>query len=232
MDNSFKFTDHGSVELKLEYNNNQLNIFIKDSGIGISEEEKEFIFEKFRQADSSITRKYSGLGLGLSIVNSLVKLLNGFIEFESVKGSGSEFRIFIPDADKKKKINKNINVLVVEDNRQNNELIREFLSSEKNIIIYNSYNGIEAIEQLKDNTIDVIISDIQMPDMNGVELLEFIKNDEKLRDISIIALTAHAMMQDREKFLEKGFDEYIAKPFSPLKLINTIYSVFNKNRRI
>ncbi|MCK9474523.1 MAG: cache domain-containing protein [Candidatus Muirbacterium halophilum] len=232
LDNAFKFTENGFVEFNAIYSNNILKIRIKDSGIGISDEEKVFIFEKFRQVDSSITRKFSGLGLGLSIVNNIVDLLRGYIEFESFKGIGTEFTINIPNIDNNNIIlNEKINILVVEDNRQNNELIREFLCYDKNITIFNSYNGIEAIKILKENSIDVILSDIQMPDMDGIELMKFIKSNEKFNNIKIIALTAHAMAHDRNYFLNKGFDEYIAKPFSSSKLLNTIYSVFNKNFR-
>jgi signal transduction histidine kinase/CheY-like chemotaxis protein len=238
--NAVKFTDEGSIRLGV--NNKgiggdrvRLGFIISDTGIGIAPEKLQTIFERFRQAEDSTTRKYGGTGLGLSIVKDLVLLQHGEIAVESEVGKGTTFRFTIPYqlsaaqpapqvSPKETGVDypdsRHIRILVAEDNKMNQTLLRHLLTGWRlSFDIVDS--GIEAIERLKTGVYDLVLMDIQMPGMDGYQATRLIRTDLKL-DLPVIAMTAHAFAGEREKSLSNGMNEYIAKPIDPRQLYRLI----------
>ena len=235
--NSIKFTDVGSIAIQITNEGIQDNIVntgftITDTGIGIDREKSIKIFDRFQQADDAVTRKYGGTGLGLAIVNDLIQLQKGSIEVESTPGSGTTFRIIIPYKIATEDISGNgLNefnasdfeaekILVVEDNVINQSLIK-FLFKSWNLAYDLASNGKEAVELLQTKTYNLVLMDIQMPEMDGYTAAEKIRQDLKL-DVPIIAMTAHALAGEREKCLSHGMNEYISKPIREKQLYDLI----------
>jgi signal transduction histidine kinase/response regulator of citrate/malate metabolism len=229
--NAIKFTAKGSVSIAVKHKGSNgdtvmVGIEVSDTGIGIEKEKLEHIFGRFQQADDEVTRAYGGTGLGLSIVQELIELQQGSIEAESEPGKGTTFYITIPykistvqvqpgiTVSTQKSIEpaslQHINILIVEDNEVNQTLLQHlFRNWQVRYEIAN--NGKEAIEKVKDGTYDLILMDIQMPQMDGYAATRQIRNQLKI-NTPIIAMTAHAMAGEREKCLSYGMDEYISKP--------------------
>lgn len=241
--NAVKFTNMGSVSIYVEKVSEdmgylQLKFSVLDTGIGISKGESDKLFKNFSQVDGSITRKYGGTGLGLTISKRLVELMGGQIWFESEKGNGSKFYFTVKagvsngrhfNGEKSQIIkaaqshSEKIDILVVEDDRTNQMVIRSMLKKRAhNIDIAN--NGREALEMLIERKYDVILMDIQMPEMDGIDTTLKIREKEKNTNIHIpiIALTAYAIQGDKEKFLSAGMDNYISKPVKVDELYNII----------
>ncbi len=244
LSNAVKFTDSGEINFGARLNSSGLLEFhVEDTGIGITDENLPLVFERFRQIDYSSRRSYSGTGLGLSISRMIVEMMGGTISVESRLNSGSRFVFTVPykpatvetaarhepdnSADSSK------TVLVVEDNSINRMLVTRVLEkSGFNCIM--AVDGFEAVEEFKSgNHIDIILMDIQMPQMDGLEALGIIRELEKKSGATrtpIMALSAHVMKEDVQKFLESGFDSYIAKPFNRDDLIRGISELTeNKN---
>jgi PAS domain S-box-containing protein len=237
IDNAFKFTEKGSIRFGYkEGSDNQLIFYVIDSGIGISEEKQEIIFERFRQVEEDYTRKQGGIGLGLSICKGLVELLGGKIWVESTPGKGSSFFFTISKGDinevkplKKKKILslelnniwKNRNLLLVEDEMLNAKYILNALAP-TGINIIHKVNGNDAVNLIKEGKhhFDLVLLDIRLPDIDGLDLAREMKiiNNE----LPIIAQTAYASEQYRKKSMDAGCNEYIAKPFKVHDLISLI----------
>jgi signal transduction histidine kinase/CheY-like chemotaxis protein len=238
--NAVKFTSAGTISIGV---NDQgvtgklirIAFVIRDTGIGIAKEKLSGIFERFRQAEDSITRKYGGTGLGLSIAKDLVLLQNGEIDVESTVGKGTTFKFIIPyeiaspklDFSKLSKVaglenpdRSDTHILVVDDNEMNQTLLRHLLSG-WNFSFDMVNNGNEAIEKLKIYRYDLVLMDIQMPVMDGYTATEEIRLKLKL-DTPIIAMTAHAFAGEREKCLSFGMNEYIAKPIDEGELYRLI----------
>lgn len=233
--NALKFTNKGSVSINIKNNGITDNIFhsiitVRDTGIGIAKEKLKLIFERFHQAEDSVTRKYGGTGLGLSIVRDLVLLQKGSIDVESEPGNGTVFIIKIPFKISADKISvivpsvKTINpfysnssaILVVEDNEINQSLIKHlFKSWQLNYDL--AKNGKEAIDKLKINKYELILMDIQMPEMDGYTATQEIRQNLKLTT-PIIAMTAHAFASEKVKCLNLGMNEYISKPIEEEQL--------------
>ena len=228
--NALKFTDIGSIEIKITIEGStdkiiNTGIAVTDTGIGIEQDKLKKIFERFQQAEDTVTRKYGGTGLGLSIVNDLVMLQNGAVTVESVFGKGTTFKIIIPYAISLQELDKkqfparqtfiqsnfkNTCVLVAEDNEINQSFIRHlFKTWELNFDLVS--NGKQALEMLAVKKYSLILMDIQMPEMDGYTASQEIRNKLKL-NIPIIAMTAHALSGEREKCLSFGMNEYISKP--------------------
>ena len=240
LNNGIKFTEKGGVKLCVELLNVKedkvkLRIKIIDSGIGIAKEKQAAIFERFQQADAETSRRFGGTGLGLSIVKQLLELQGGRLTLQSEPGKGSEFIIDLeyklPDEEKMlsdalaaAEINtvslNEIKVLIAEDNPMNQQLIKHLM---KNWAIDHSVvnNGAEAIEVLKKENFSLILMDIQMPEMDGYTTTSVIRNELGLQ-IPIIAMTAHAMIGEKEKCLQLGMNEYISKPLKETILYNII----------
>jgi len=238
--NSIKFTKKGSVSLicsvmGIENEEAKIKFEVKDTGVGIDSNKLDKIFESFAQEDESTTRKFGGTGLGLSISRQLVSLLGGELEVESELGNGANFYFTLnlpigENAVKKKKIIidigtnplKNKKVLLAEDNEINSFLATTVLSK-WDIEVDVAEDGQIAVDKLKTNVYDVVLMDIQMPVMGGLEATQVIRKQLKL-DIPIIALTANAVKGDREEFLLAGMDDYISKPFDATILFNKLVS--------
>lgn len=234
--NALKFTKQGGIVVKVMNKGRQDNLVrlqfsVTDTGIGIEEEKSAIVFERFQQAEDSITRKYGGTGLGLSIVKDLVSLQNGTIAVESELNKGTTFRFMIPykifteqsivEKDEYRNTWKLADVagkkiLVVEDNEMNQTLMKHLLKS-WHLSFDTAANGREAIEKLLQNNYHLILMDVQMPEMDGYTASRYIRDKLKF-SIPIIAMTAHAFAGEREKCLLNGMDEYISKPVKEIEL--------------
>lgn len=243
LSNALKFTNKGSitVKVKLLSENDECAVVefsVTDTGIGISDKKIDSIFENFQQASSGTSRLYGGTGLGLAIVKQLVESQGGKIDVTSETSRGSTFRFTLTfrktnDACEKNEEDvslnydkKNINVLVVEDIPLNQLLMKTLLDEfgfKKEI----ASNGIIAIQKLKENTFDIILMDLQMPEMNGFEATEYIRDVMKLKT-PIIALTADVTTVDLDKCKAVGMDDYIAKPLDERLLYSKIISLIKK----
>jgi len=233
--NAIKFTEEGFVEFGFKIKDNEIVFYVKDSGIGIDKNHINIIFDRFRQINNSNTRKYGGTGLGLSITKSLVELINGKIWVESELHLGSTFYVSIPRNNNNENTNKmttqlkteelkfNWNtktILVVEDDDINYLFIHEVLSP-TNIKIHWAKNGKEAISICKKNTkFDLVLMDIQLPIVNGLEATR--KIQQIYPQIRIIAQTAYAMVEDKQKCIDAGCCDYITKPIKPKDLIKIV----------
>lgn len=244
--NAIKFTDQGKVTLRTylsKKNAAEICFEIRDTGCGLTPEQQERLFQPFAQADSSTTRKYGGTGLGLALSRRLARALGGDLTLdESIPGKGSVFTLRLPlldlatDTTSPSKIRPTsvstqaakldgISVLVVEDNADNRELITHFLS-EHGAKITTATNGQEALEKVKEQNPDVVLMDIQMPILDGYEATKTLRKTGFTKPI--IAVTAHAMHNEREKCLEAGCTEFLTKPLNFSKLAHTIYDCVNK----
>ena len=229
--NAIKFTPSGKkIIVRASYKNKRLFIEVEDEGIGISKDKQKTIFDPFSQEDGSITRKYGGTGLGLAICSNLVKLLNGKMTLESEKGKGSKFSFSIPVEIGKKtkdepdkiedKTKFNGKVLLVEDNEAN-QMFMKIILKKLGLSFDIANDGVQAVNMFKSGKYDIILMDINMPNMDGVEATKNILDFESANSLihtPIIALTANALGGDRKKFLDEGMDEYLAKPINKKKL--------------
>lgn len=236
INNAIKFTSEGEVKVTVEISEDIrseatasiLKFSVKDTGIGISKKDQKSLFKRFNQVDNTITRKYGGTGLGLAITMSLIKLLGGTIDVESDKNIGSTFIVELPFIHAGTEVNllvtdpvempskeKGLDILVVEDDRINQKITTSFLQ-EYGQIIDLAVDGQQAIEFAKRKTYDVIFMDIQLPIKDGVTAMDEIRDiyEENELYTPIIAVTANALKGDREKYLYRGFDYYISKPFA------------------
>jgi signal transduction histidine kinase/ActR/RegA family two-component response regulator len=242
--NAIKFTDKGIVEVLVKLakessdsDNVNLIFSVRDSGIGISKLKQKLIFMDFTQVDNTATRRYGGVGLGLTISKYFVELMGGKISVQSDKGHGSEFKFdVVLKVDKDKSVTKNkklsipnkkLHLLVAEDNLLNSQVIAAFL----NRLGHSSKianNGRIALEILAVEDFDAVLMDIEMPEMDGIEATQAIrKGEENVRNpnIPIIALTAHALKDYEEKSYEAGMNNYLTKPVDIEKLSEVLQSV-------
>ncbi len=237
--NAIKFTHSGKVEIGYEKKGNYLEFSVKDTGIGISDEHRKFIFERFRQGSETLTRSYEGTGLGLSISKAYVLMLNGRIWFESEHGKGSVFYFTIPcsvnGSSEKLKNESSIQisdphdfrslvVLIAEDDENSQLLITKIISPYSSKIL-KVRTGEDAVETCRNNPeIDLILMDIKMPGMNGYEAIQSIRSFNK--DIVIIAQTAFGLKGDKEKTIKAGCTDYISKPIDNNLLIQLLKKYF------
>jgi len=231
--NAVKFTENGHVILNISYIKDELHIEIKDTGIGISKEKIEHIFEAFNQADNDISQKYGGTGLGLSISKRLTNLMGGEIYVESELGKGSSFKVVmakvknaflveskVPEI---KKMNFDFcgaEILLVEDNYSNREIIKGYLQ-ESNVKIVEAENGLIALQQLNKSAPKLILLDIMMPVKDGSQTALEIRNNDLLKHIPIIAVTA--ISKEDVKNIDL-FSSYLRKPVNKDELLNKIAS--------
>ena len=253
--NAAKFTDSGSIRVKVKsiHEDTQgrpiIEIGVEDSGIGISDEKLKKLFKPFAQADSSTTRLYGGSGLGLTISKSLAELLGGEIGVFSKEGEGSYFYVRIPfdlhgeteiskSVKSKIAITQNMNtipknilkdckILVVDDNEINLEVMQELLSAygAKPVIVSSGQDAIDTLKHDKDG-FDIVLMDLQMPVMDGFETTIKIR-DLGFENLTIIALTADATEQSKERTALGTFNNYMSKPINPTVLIGTIFEHLN-----
>ena len=240
--NAIKFTRKGYIEIGVQKTNDKLEFFVKDTGIGIEEQEQERIFERFYQSHTEGQQSYGGTGLGLTIAKALVDLIGGEMKVKSKPGVGSTFSFTIPYTPVKKEQDNKLNIpekkaiypdwsgkkiLVVEDDT-NNYLFLEQLLKKTNAQIEHATDGKEAVNFVKNNSkIDVVLMDIQMPVMDGYEATRKIREFNK--DLPILAQTANAMVEDKSKSLDAGCNDYVAKPVNKKVLLNKIGALIEKS---
>lgn len=238
--NAIKFTKQGSIHIEI-YNKSRsenevvVGFNISDTGIGIDKEKLSEVFERFNQGEDSITRNYGGTGLGLSIVKNLVLLQHGDIEVQSEQGKGTIFKFFIPYGIAKEQLVTvphidtdyfkdqsyvPLHILVVDDNTMNQSLMKHMLG-QWNVDFEIVSNGQEAVDYLKNKHSDLILMDLQMPQLDGYAATQHIRDVLQL-DIPIIAMTAHALAGEREKCLSRGMNEYLSKPINQEELFKLI----------
>ena len=232
-------------EIQKNYNTIIIRFKCEDTGIGMSESFQKTIYEPFAQEKAGARTVYGGTGLGMSITKSLVEKMGGTISFESEQGVGTTFYIELPfqidhnikheelkTKEIKKASIKGVNVLLAEDNELNME-IAEFVLESAGANVIKAFNGKEALEIFKESKlgeIDIILMDVMMPVMDGLEAARYIRwsNKENARDIPIIAMTANAFTEDRRRVLEAGMNEHLAKPLESEVLIKTIANYCGK----
>ncbi|MBN1119080.1 MAG: PAS domain S-box protein [Bacteroidales bacterium] len=226
VDNAIKFTLEGSINIGVkQLPNNKVQFSVTDTGIGIPPEKFDLIFQRFRQAEENLSRKFGGNGLGLAICKPLIELMGGKIWLESVVDVGSTFYFTIEQDLNKEQLEipetlNNISILIVEDDRHSINYLRILLEQFGTNIIH-ARSGYEALKILKDGTkFDLIIMDIQLTDINGLELTQAIREFNK--EIPIIAETAFAQNADRETCLTAGCNDYITKPIDDEELLALI----------
>ncbi|MDQ3234827.1 MAG: ATP-binding protein, partial [Pseudobdellovibrionaceae bacterium] len=232
--NAIKFTEQGEVRLcmhghELDPQHFHFVIEVKDTGIGISQDNQKKLFKAFSQADSTISRRFGGTGLGLTISASLVELMGGRMEMESHPGKGSIFRLQLPLSlaqaapihalhGKSESLHAMIDasqrILVVEDNKINQIVVTTLLNKMGFVDVDVAEDGLMALQQLELKHYDLIFMDMQMPGMDGLTATRRIREDMKKRPLMIIAMTANAFDEDRRKCLEAGMDDFLAKPFN------------------
>jgi PAS domain S-box-containing protein len=235
--NAVKFSEQGEVRIHMsteqgkdEENSILLHCFVSDTGIGIPQEKLEYIFEPFSQVEGSYSRRFPGTGLGLAIVKRLVEMMDGELSVESELGKGSTFRFFVklkkeqpqPGRELQGKEplettgGRALTILVVDDEPLNRKVICQMLQRLEHTPIC-VLSGQEALESLKQHRFDLVLMDVQMPEMDGIETMKHIRSGNSglnKPDIPVVALTAFTMKGDRERFMEAGMDDYISKPIA------------------
>ncbi len=260
--NSIKFTDRGEIKVSVVKNptkKDSLMVSVSDTGVGIAPQKQHLIFQKFSQADSSITRRYGGTGLGLAISKSLVELMGGQIWFKSRENTGTTFFFTMPYREQAPSFNltasrkpenrllsfadqvdpresersvqlspsqghKRIRILLADDTEDNRILFTHFFKNQPFEII-EAENGLEAVDKIKSNEFDIVFMDVQMPEMDGYAATSIIREWERTTQhshIPIIALTAHALSDDKQKSLNAGCDDHVTKPFKKDVLLGVI----------
>ena len=238
LNNAVKFTGEGEITLKIWQSKKMTYFSINDTGIGISSEAQKQLFKPFAQADSSTSRQYGGTGLGLSICRKLVELMGGAIDLVSYEGKGSTFTFSLPlisPLPKAEQIQQqydeidvstlsfaNYKLLLVEDNPLNQHVASAILKT-KGCIADIANDGFEAIEKLTENSYDIVLMDIQMPKMDGLQATKVIRCDLGLIDLPIIGLSANAHDDDVKKALASGMNSYITKPIDANTLFKTLW---------
>jgi PAS domain S-box-containing protein len=233
--NAIKYTVRGQIDIGYTITGNTIEFYVKDTGIGIEEKRHHIIFDRFVQADMSLSKPYEGAGLGLSIAKAYVGMLGGKIWLKSTPGKGSQFfftipcklkllfseeKLHAPRKNNDKDVLSDLTVLVAGDDDIGKLYLSELLNGKCKKIIFAS-NGIEALELFKSTPeIDVVLMDIKMPGMNGYETSQKMK--EINRKVFIIAQTAHALSGDKERALASGCDYYLSKPFSKSQLLEVV----------
>lgn len=250
--NAVKFTEKGSVTISSKLISHKEDIvlcefIVEDTGIGIPAEKQNLVFERFTQASADTTRKYGGTGLGLTIVKQLLKLQGGNISLKSEPGKGSTFTFYIPFGNASRIIDaemtqnwaqkmessqeQKIKILLAEDTPLNQLLVRK-IAQKWNYELDVANNGKEALDLIDKNTYDIVLMDIQMPEMDGYTATQAIRNmnNPDKKNIPIIALTAHATNEEAQKCLHMGMNAYVTKPFNPGLLLKTILQLTSKHQ--
>lgn len=256
--NALKFTDEGHVHARATQESFDdapvLKISVEDTGIGLSEDQIGVIFERFKQADSSVSRKYGGTGLGLPISKKLAELMGGDIQVESATGKGSTFSVILPlrtsdeseeeherDEARKNKINDKLKsaisntekILLVED-YEGNVVVLSYILEDMGCAFDVAGTGLEALNLWKENHYDLVLMDIQMPEMDGFTATKHIRQIEEeqgLERTPIIGMTAHALVKDKDKCIEAGMDAYLPKPIVEMDFKSTILKLLKLKQK-
>ncbi len=245
--NALKFTDQGEVRvsvkvLQRECNRIQLRFAIKDTGIGITPAQQQRLFQPFTQAEHASARQHGGTGLGLTICRQLVELMGGRIWVESAPGRGSTFFFTVrfgltmmtskralpkPPASESPSPLKRARVLLVEDDRLN-QIVAQRLLESYGVQVTLAANGREAVEAVRRHSFDLVLMDLQMPELDGYQAAAEIRRDERFKALPIIAMTACAMVDEREKCLAAGMNGHFPKPFEPEDLMRLLKKWISK----
>ena len=236
--NAVKYTDDGSVTFKMSWDEakRSMKVQVIDTGRGIKEEDVDLLFNKFKRVGLEDNGNIEGSGLGLVITKTLLNKMEGSIDLNSTYGEGSTFSVMIPQKPagtekighyekperRRRKFShlfqaNDVRILVVDDTATNLAIIKGLLK-DTGIVIDTAINGETCLEMVRDNTYDIIFLDIRMPGMNGEEVLERINKGGIRRGVPVVALTADALKESRDKFLAEGFTDYLAKPVNGEKL--------------
>jgi PAS domain S-box-containing protein len=242
--NAVKFTENGSVTIETELIDENpervtLQFAVRDTGIGLTQEQIGKLFQSFSQADSSTTRKFGGTGLGLTISKRLAEMMDGKIWVESEPGKGSSFiftAVFgrgqeIDEAtrvsmqkgfdEKSMRAVQGAHILLVEDNEINQQVAQELLEN-SGFIVHIAEDGQKAVEAVEKESYDLVLMDIQMPVMDGYESTKEIRSRPQFKDLPILAMSASAMTQDQEKAIAAGMNDHVAKPIEPRHLFSAL----------
>lgn len=225
--NAIKFTENGGeIGLEVEKKMDKIIFSVWDTGIGVPEEKLHYIFGEFQQIENTIVRRYGGAGLGLSISKKLVEMHAGRIWVKSEIGKGSRFSFSIPyneeeiqkhnkkkETLKSKKLLQKYKFLVIEDDDRNRQLVKALLNSNGSEVIETDL-GQTGLDLAKETKPDIILLDIGLPDINGLEFYEKLKQDKSISSIPVIAVTAYASKKERQTFSAAGFTGYISKPLN------------------
>jgi CheY-like chemotaxis protein/HPt (histidine-containing phosphotransfer) domain-containing protein len=241
LSNAVKFTHTGQITVSVKAPAPEqgdvldLELVVADTGMGIPAEKLPLIFEKFTQADGSITRRFGGTGLGLAITKKLAEMHGGAVTATSEVGAGSEFRVKLKlqaaerstvmesSTPKGPAVERNGRILVVEDNLVNQKVLQGLLKK-RGYVCGIANDGAQALQVLEGGAFDLVLMDVQMPVMDGLETTRQIRQSERWRHLPVIAMTAHAMSGDRERCLAAGMDAYLTKPINSRELFQTMDS--------
>ena len=247
LSNAVKFTEEGghiSLQTMRNPERNAIEISVTDSGIGISNSDIERLFRPFTQLDSKLSRQYAGTGLGLSLVLRLAELHGGSIEVKSELGKGSCFTVSLPWSESKSHFpqaapaHKDLDIstdrvaakgpliLLVDDNEINLSTVGDYLRAQDFCVIF-ARNGLEAIQVVRDRKPQLVLMDIQMPVMDGIDAISILRADPTFASLPILALTSRAMVGDLERCIAAGANDYLTKPVQLKQLTHAILSHFN-----
>ena len=239
--NAIKFTQEGSVSVSVSKDADWISIAVTDTGIGIPKNKQKAVFKEFTQAHSGIEKKFGGTGLGLTIAKRIMELLGGSISLESKEHTGSTFTVKIPNVkapdqnrhsvsdnqEKKYDYLENKQLLIVDDDPMQLKLMEEIFANYP-VSVTTTTDASKVVALLKQNHFDLVLSDIQMPKMDGFELVEKIKQDTSIREIPVIALTGKRDLI-QEDFIRKGFTTFHPKPIQLDKLLQQLQAIFEGN---
>lgn len=255
--NAVKFTEKGYIQITAKVepvgDAHILRVDVRDSGIGIAESSLPHIFEKFRQADSSVSRRYGGTGLGLSISKSLAEIMGGTIKVESQTGQGSTFSLILPFIENV--MESGVNMSEVVRMQKLNDKLKAVIGGKKHILMAEDYEGnivvlsyilnsldcsydvaktgLEAVQLWKSKHYDMVLMDVQMPEMDGLTATRIIRNvedEQSLERTPIVGLTAHALVADKQKCIDSGMDDYLSKPIVEADLKAAILRALEKKQ--
>ena len=235
LSNAVKFTEKGGIVVRAKVSGGMLTLSVADTGVGLSPAQQERLFEPFTQVDESATRRYGGAGLGLALSRQIARLMGGELTLESAVGHGSTFTCTVPAPAVEHVVESrapeivadlaNLRVLVVEDNKVN-QLLATSLLKKAGASSEVAENGALAIERLErgPNDFDVVLMDVQMPELDGLETTRALRRRSQFEKTPIVALTAHALEEERERCLAAGMNGYLSKPIE----VQTFYSVLSQ----
>lgn len=234
LSNAVKFSKVGFIQLTVKaYGDKSVEIVVKDTGIGINEEKQKHLFEAFEQGEYYLTKQYGGTGLGLAIVKKTVDLLNGQILVSTQQNIGTEIRVVIPfneieeplslrdETNSDSALKQMLKIISAEDVEVNQLLLEKMLQS-NHTLFKKVYNGEELLAQLSEEDYHIVLMDIQMPGLNGIEATKKIRSLQRYKNIPIIAVSAYAFEENIDEMIKSGIDDYISKPINKEELISKV----------